>query len=159
MDYGYLHELEIVEFRTQPPRARAELLPMFLSMGFRQYDDVVSLDRTDKSPPWQTSTIVAVEVHQAGREVYGFKDGDWNTLKLGYLLPSLPFAFVDRFVAAVSAVGASLDLRPQFGGETIEIADLKSLFLGFREELLEQTGCEPGDENLAILIQSTYPRR
>lgn len=159
MDYTYFHEVEVVELRSPSPRPLAELLAVFTSQGFALHDDVVSLDRTGKVPPWQHPSIVEVEVLHQGEEVFGFGEGAWDTIELKYLLASLPPESINRFIDVVAATSDQLGLAPEFGGEKVTIDALRREFTRIRDEVLSETGEKAGSEGLAILIHSTYPRR
>jgi hypothetical protein len=159
MDYTYLHELEVVKLRSRLPRPVEELLPVFTSQGFTLHDDVVSLDRTGKLPPWQHPSVVEVEVLHKGDEVFGFGEGVWDTIELRYLFASLPIEYVNQFIDVVATTSDRLEITPEFEGQEIAVDALRLRFAGIRNELLSATGEDAGSEGLAILIQSTYPRR
>lgn len=158
MDYSYLHEVEAIEFRAKKPRPRSELLGVFLSQGFNLHDDLVSLDRTGKVPPWQHSSIVEVEVQLHGNEVFGFEDGDWDKVILKYLFASLPITCAKAFIRVVNLTGEKLGIIPVYKGNEFDQDFLEGEFKRVQEDLISETGEEPGSEGLAILIQSTYPR-
>jgi hypothetical protein len=158
MDYSFLHELEFVEFRSEFPRRISELVPVFKSCGFTFHDDVVSIDRKGRVPPWQHSSIVEVVIRRDGEEVFGFEQGEWDVIRLEYLFASLPFALVDDFIDAVSAIADRLGIVPTFQGEPVASVDLKRRLVEVREDLIRATGEDAGSEPLAIFIHSTYPR-
>lgn len=159
MDYAYLHEVEIVTFQSRTPRPLAELLTVFLSQGFTLHDDVMSLDRKERAPPWQHCSLVEVEVRHDGVEVFGFDEGSWDVIELKYLFASLPFDNVERFLDVVATISGLLGIPPEFRGERMTQDSLASEFSRIRDELRASTGEDAGSEGLAILIQSTYPRR
>lgn len=157
--YEYLHEVEEVELQANPARPVHELLPMFRSLGFTLHDDVVSLDRRGRVPPWQCDSIVEVEVRSGGEEVYGFEDGEWDAIRLRYLFATLPADLIDRFIDVVFAVSHALSLPVHYRGAEVDEASLRRLFAEVQADLAAETGEEPGSQSLAILIHSTYPRR
>ncbi len=159
MDYAYLHEVEIVAFQSPTSRPLAELLTVFLGQGFTLHDDIVSLDRKDRSPPWQHCSLVEVEVRHGGVEVFGFDEGSWDLIELKYLFASLPYDNVKRFLEVVATTSGLLGIPPEFKGEKTTLDSLASEFSRIRDELRANTGEDAGSEGLAILIQSTYPRR
>ena len=159
MDYEKLHEVEVVTLRSESPRPLSELLPIFTSQGFTLHDDVVSLDRGDQVPPWQHAAVVEVECQLEGQEVFGFDEGEWDAVLLKYLFASLPYQCVDQFIDVVDAISKRLGLQPEFHGRLVDRESLKEEFDRIRNELILETGEEAGSEQLAILIQSTYPRR
>lgn len=158
MGYEYLHEVESVELRSASKRPLHELLPVFRSLGFTLHDDVVSLDRIGKVPPWQHPSIVEVDVQCDEEEVFGFKRGMWDVLHLKYLFATLPFELTDEFVDIVFRLCDKLGLSATYQGAVVDARTLKSQFSHVHDELLSETGESPGSEGLAILIHSTYPR-
>jgi len=156
--FDYLHEVEVASFTARSPRPLIELLGFFKSQGFTLHDDVVSLDRKGKLPPWQHSSIVEVQTELQGEEVFGFEEGSWDCLKLKYLFASLPFELVDRFIRVVENTRDFLSISPEFLGKLVSGADLKLEFEHFKKEVVSEIGDEPGSESLAIFIQTTYPR-
>ncbi len=159
MDYSYLHEVELVELVAATPRSVVALVPVLKSCGFTFHDDVVSLDRNGRIPPWQHSSVVEVEIQRDGKEVFGFERGQWDSIQLKYLFASLPFDLVDEFLKAVIAVADQLGITPTRHGRNVTADDLKKAFSEVREELIRETGDDAGSEGLAIFIHSTYPRR
>lgn len=159
MDYSYLHEIECVELRSVTPRRAVELIPVFKQCGFTFHDDVVSLDRKGRVPPWQHPSIVEVEVQRSGEEVFGFEEEEWDTIQLKYLFASLPFELVDEFVESVMAVSNQLGITPTRHGKEVSADGLRLAFAELREELIREAGDDAGSEGLAIFIHSTYPRR
>ncbi|PQO30430.1 hypothetical protein DTL21_24050 [Bremerella cremea] len=158
MDYEYLHEIECVELRSVAKRPVTELLPEFRSLGFTLHDDVVSLDRKGKIPPWQHTSIVEVEVQCEGDEVFGFEEGEWDVLQLKYLFATLPFELADRFIDVVFQLAGKLEASVTYRGVEVDASGLKERFAFICDELLSETGEDAGSEGLAILIHSTYPR-
>src|SRR5262249_15015399 len=131
---------------------------LFLESGFTLHDDVLSFDRTDHVPPWQHSSIAEVEFRYRGDEVFGFKTGFWDLVTLQYLFASLPIEFATTFAEIVEKVALKLDLSAEYRGATADKLMLQNAFQEHYEEVLSETGDEPGSESLAIFIQSTYPR-
>jgi hypothetical protein len=158
MEYSYLHEAERVRLRSATPRPRLELLEVLTSQGFSLHEDVLSLDRGGKIPPWQHPSIVEITVFHEDEEVFGFDEGVWDAIELNYLFASLPFENVERFLAIVAATCERLSLCPEFRGKTTTVESLRVEFDRIRDEVQSQTGETPGSEGLAILIHSTYPR-
>lgn len=159
MNYEHFHEVEHVEICTSALRPIPELAPIFRKLGFTFHDDVVSLDRKENIPPWQHSSIVEVEIICSGEEIFGFEEGEWESIRIQYLFASLPFELTDKFVETAFLISKELSLPLQKAGATIDEIWLRQRFDWIRQDLLEQTGEEAGSESLAILIHSTYPRR
>lgn len=159
MNYEYLHEVEHVELPTPIKRPVAELLSVFKSLGFAIHDDVASLDRNEKIPPWQHSSIVEVKVQRDGEEVFGFEEGEWDELRCEYLFAYLPYELTERFVEVVFALSRLLSTPVKYRGACVDEHELKDRFTQIRADLLSETGVDAGSEWLAILIHGTYPRR
>ena len=158
MAYEYLHEVEVVTLRSEASQPLAKLLDVFTSQGFALHDDVVSLDRGDKVPPWQHPSIVEVECQLEGEEVFGFDEGEWDAVLLKYLFASLPFEYADQFIGVVAETSKRLGIRAEFRGQTTDCESLKTELGSIRDQLLSESGEDAGSEQLAILIHSTYPR-
>ncbi len=127
-NYDHLHELEIVTFRSGKPRPRKELLRVFGSQGFTLHDDVFSLDRLGKQPPWQHSSFVELEVRYQNEEVFGFEEGVWDELRLKYLFAFLPFECVEEFMRSVEATSQHLGISPEFRGQATDRLKLRKDF-------------------------------
>ncbi len=158
MNYDYLHEVEFVELSNAQGIPRIALLPVFQKLGFKRFDDIVSLEREGNVPPWQAQSLVEVKVFFNDAEVYGFGDEDWDVLRLEYLFASLPFDLVATYVDVVFQVSESLKSPLLDQGKEINTEKLMTKFTQARDELLTEAGCDPGSEFLQIFIQSTYPR-
>jgi hypothetical protein len=159
MNYEYLHEVEQLEICSPVHRPITELAPIFRKLGFTFHDDIVSLDRQERVPPWQHSSIVEIEVLCGGEEVFGFDEGEWDTILIKYLFASLPFELTDKFVEIAFLLSKEFSLPLMQAGATIDEMWLRQRLTWIRQELLDQTGEEAGSEGLAIQIHSTYPRR
>ena len=158
MDFKYLHEVEFVEIHSITKRPVSRLLPIFRGLGFILHDDVVSLDRKERIPPWQHTSIIEVEVLCDKEEVFGFREGDWDALYLEYHFATLPFELAERFIEIVFQLSVKLETTVMYQGVNVIASELKRQFSLIHDELYSETGEEPGSEGLAILIQSTYPR-
>ncbi|KAA5543865.1 hypothetical protein FYK55_11900 [Roseiconus nitratireducens] len=159
IDYSYLHEIEFIEFKTKIPRSRQSLAQCLLREGFTLHDDLFCVDRTDKVPPWQHPSIIETSVIDQQDEVYDYSEGVWDCLQLKYLLAFLPFDFAGQFVECAQRLSERLNIRPEYGGRIITAKALYAKLETAKSEVLKETGELPGTENLAIFIQSTYPRR
>jgi len=157
-EFEYLREVESVRFARAIPADVSRLLPLFRQLGFTLHDDVVSMDRKGRCVPWQHSSIVEVEISLDGEEVFGFDEGQWNDIELKYMFSRLPFELSASFVDAAMALGQGLELACQHRGQLVDAGTLRARFSQTREELRREVGMDCGDEALAILISSTYPR-
>ncbi len=147
-----------VVFQAKSPRSLPKLLPIFLDQGFTLYEEVVSLDRIGKIPPWQHSSIVEVECRLDGDEVFGFEEGCWTEVELQYLFSALPFNLASSYLSVVHQISEALKLEPQIDGKEATIDMLKNRMDKIHSCLVSKSGMEPGSEELAILIQSTLHR-
>ncbi len=159
MRYEHLYEVEQVEIHSQVARPVAELAPIFLKLGFTVHDDVVSLDRRGRIPPWQHSSVVEIEILLCGEEVFDFAEGKWDTMRIKYLFASLPFELTEKFIENAFSIGKDLSLPIMYAGLEIDEQWLRQRLGWIRQKLLDQTGEEAGSEGLAIIIHSQYPRR
>ncbi|MCW7537019.1 hypothetical protein OOT46_04015 [Aquabacterium sp. A7-Y] len=156
MEYDRLHEKEVVSFIAESPKPIATLRACLLQAGFTLHDDVFSLDRKGRVPPWQHSAVAEVKVLNRGEEIFE-QDGEWDQADLEYLFAFLPSECQEKFLDAVDRISECLGLPPHHQGRGVDRADLKSQFEHCLKDL-EQLGEVPGSETLAILIQDTYPR-
>jgi hypothetical protein len=156
-EYDYLHEAEDVLFVPGGVRPCAELWRLLPALGFVLDEDVFAVDREGKVPLWQARAIVSVYVLLGDQDIYD-EEGQWDSVKLRYLLATLPSEhiplFVDKAVALAEALGTQMLYRNQVvSGEQLR-ADLEA---GARE--LRDTLGEPGSKEVAATIKMTYPRR
>lgn len=158
ISYDYLHEIECVDFRSHCRRPVPDLFSLFWDLGFTAHYDIVTLDRCGVVPPWQSTSIVTIDVYCANEVVYGFDDGEWDAIRLKYLFATLPFEFTETFLGIASRVSRDLKLPMEKDGSAVDERILRSKFTEFREDLLLRTRSQPGSEALAMLIHSTYPR-
>jgi len=158
MEFDYLHEVEDVVLHAENKRPCAELWKMFKAQGFTLYEDVFSLDRPKKpkSPIWQSETFVDVDVFNDKTPVYEPEE-EWNKVVLKYLLATQPRAGIAVFARQASEISAHLGLPMMLRGNLVTREGLEKQLNTFADELTVQLG-EPGSEDVAIVIQSTYPR-
>lgn len=159
MDYGFLHEAEDVVLRSENERSCAALWNLLQTQGFTLHGDVFSFDRPTKPPLpiWQSETFVEVDILNNETEVYDPED-KWNKIVLKYLLATQPRSSILVFSRKVTEVSASLALPMTMRGKVVGAEELEECLNRFADELAVQVG-EPGSEDVAIVIQSTYPRR
>lgn len=159
MKFNYLHESEDVQLVSEQLRPSSELWELFVRYGFTLHGEVFSFDRPKKTKisPWQSKTIVAVYIFQADQDVYD-SDEQWNRITLRYLLATLPRELISVFVEKAEIISRKLNLPLLYQGRTVLPNDLSSIFNSLADEL-SQNIASPGGEDLAIVIESTYPRR
>lgn len=159
MDFENLHEDECLSLVPVKKRPLTELKSVFKSHGFTFHDDLVSLDRKGRIPPWQHPSTVEVEVTCEGDEVFGFDSGEWDLIRLKYLFATLPYSESEEFIRTAFSLANALELSVFYDGAPTTPTDLKDRFSNIRDKLIVETGEDVGSEGLAILIHKTYHRR
>ena len=159
MQYDYLHEYEDVFFRPVTPQPCSKLWAFLKSLKCTLNDESFSFDRDTKSklPGWQSETIFAVHVYSNGKEVFD-ADEEWDLLKCRYLLATQPSEYIDVFVYKIDALSSKLDLLPIYKDSEVNTHSLKVCLIEIANRLSIDIA-EPGSEDLAIVIESTYPRK
>lgn len=159
MEFDYLHEVEDVVLTSYAKRPCAALWNLFSEQGFTLYEDVFSLDRPRKPklPLWQSEAFVDVDIFSDENPIYE-PDEEWNKVVLKYLLATQPRSGIAIFSKHASEISARLDIPMTFKGKVVTSEELEKQLNNFADELTAQVG-EPGSEDVAIVIQSTYPRR
>ena len=157
MDFEYLHEVEDVILQSETKRPCAPLWNLLKAQGFTLYEDVFSLGRPKKPkfPIWQSEAFVDVEILNDETE-YEPED-EWNKVVLKYLLATQPRAGITVFVKQASEISAHLGLPMMFRGKFVTVEELEKHLNTHADELTAQLG-EPGSGDVAIVIESSYPR-
>jgi len=156
MDYDFLHEAEEVYLVSDVPRRCSIIHSILVQLGYTLHEDVYSLDRQGHLPPWQSEAFVDVYVMVGESEVFEPSEA-WDTVKLVYLLATLPSDGITTFVASVSQVSHLLRLPMTYRGKVVTALELEQALVGCADELRRNVG-EPGTESVAIYVESTYPR-
>ena len=162
--YEYFHEKEIVQLKAPMPLQRKDLHEYLLSEGFKSEDDFYYLDRNDRVKPWQSINIYTVDIYlgeeaiyETKKDIYETGGGSWNRLEASYLLASLPDSYIEYFCKNVFAIAERFGLQVYHHNIEKNKKDLIDTFASYAKKLSEKYS-EPGSEDLAILIQDTYPR-
>ncbi|MFO0810491.1 MAG: hypothetical protein U0746_17840 [Gemmataceae bacterium] len=158
-NFDYLHEVEEVILHSDTKQPCTNLWRLLKQQGFTQHDDVFSLDRPKNTlmPMWQTRTIVAVHIYDDSEEVYD-TDDEWNQLVFKYMLATQPREGIAAFVSHVAALSERLNIPMKFRGNLVTRGELEGQLARFADDLTSQVDA-PGSESVAIVIESTYPRR
>lgn len=156
-EFGYLHEAEDVWLISDTVRWCAELWPVLPELGFHLDEDVFTVDRSGKLPPWQSRSIIVLQVLRGDREIYD-EHAQWDRVKLRYLLATLPPEVLEVFVETAASVADQLRLPMQYRGRVVTKEELRAGLEGCLRELRESAG-EPGSKEVAAAIEMTYPRR
>ena len=156
MDYDFLHEAEDVYLVSDVPRRCSVIHSILAQLGYTLHEDVYSLERPGPTPLWQSESFVHVDILSGPSEVYQPWE-TWDTVKLVYLLATLPSDGITTFVASVSQVSRLLEIPMTYAGKVVSAIQLEQALLRCADELRVNVG-EPGAESVAIFIESTYPR-
>lgn len=158
-DYDYLHEAEDVVLRSENDRPCGALWKLLRAQGFTLHEDVFSFDRPTNPPLpiWQSDAFVEVDICNNETELHDPED-KWNKILLTYLLATQPRSGIPVFSRKASDISASLALPMTLRGKVVGAEELEECLNRFADELAVQVG-EPGSEDVAIVIRSTYPRR
>src|SRR5215471_413268 len=131
MDYDFLHEAEDVYLVSDVPRRCSVIHSILVQLGYTLHEDVYSLERPGPTPLWQSESFVHVDILSGPSEVYQPWEA-WDTVKLVYLLATLPSDGITRFVASVSQVSHLLRLPMTYRGEVVTALELEQA-LNLRE--------------------------
>jgi hypothetical protein len=159
-----IHESETVLLRANQSWPRAELHGLLTRRGYLSIDDFYSLDRRGKIPPWQSVSVVAIDVlrqtepvYESEEDVLEGKSTTWDELKAEFLLATLPEELIETFCAEIEALAAAFSLQPICAGIECLPAQLATTLKKHAAELAHHHApC--GSKELAILIQESYGR-
>lgn len=158
------HEKLTVVLVREAPVLRSELHTWLKLRGYKSEDDFYFLKRKAKVLPWETRTLVTVDVQLNSSAVYeteeDVEEGSstaWNSLNLDYLMASMPRDCIDLFVEEVQQLSLQFGLQIQFNSESVEASSLRAALNRIADELEEYFG-GAGSEELAILIEQEYSR-
>jgi hypothetical protein len=159
------HEKETVTLRAGEPHSRSSLHAWLRLRGFKSADDFYFLARTGRCEPWQSKTVVSVQVRLRALDVYETEEDiaegngtHWDELQAGYLLATLPGEWIEPFVKEIRLLAAEFALRVEHRGNEIDPSELAKRLNEVVDELTSNLH-EPGSEQLAMEIERQYPRR
>jgi hypothetical protein len=149
------HEREAIRLIASVPGSRGELHDFLKRRGFSREDDFYLMDRPDVAEPWQSITVMSIDVLDEGA---GDADGlPWVALEVSYLMATLPASFIATCVGECESLAGRFDLRMEFGGEAVSPGQLGEVLRKIAGKLTEEFD-GPGSELLAILIEQSYGR-
>lgn len=124
------------------------------SLGFRLHYDVYSKPRPDHDahPPWQSDTLVEVELLRDSTEVDAQEGCD--TVCMVYPLATLPSSMIAPFLDAVQDVSRCLGGRVCLQGVAVEREGQLRHLTECVSHLMEEWGEEPGSESLVLMIEN-----
>ena len=89
-----------------------------ISSGFKSEDDFYFVDRIDKAKPWQSISVMIIDIFLRGESVYETKEdiqetggGKWDRLEASYFLASLPQRYIDDFSNKVFLLADHFELK------------------------------------------------
>ena len=154
MKYAFLHEMETVHLTNVTPRSWSEIAVAMSNADFTLTDDKYSFDRKDHIQVWQSDSYVWPGIFFNDKEIF---EEQWNRIELRYLLATLPMDGISIFAEKCSELASILRLPMIYNGQPRTKEELESQLIAYAKELSESLG-EPGSEEVAIFIESTYPR-
>lgn len=156
------HEEETVSLKAVRPVARVALDKWLRDRGYRSEDDFYYLERTDHCEPWQTSTLVTLDVLRAGHGVYETEDDlteglgtDWDELRAAYLLASMPRDCIVHLIREVGSLATEFGLEIEYRGNVVSANELTECLEAIADRLSEEWA-DPGSKILMILIEDQY---
>ena len=165
MDYTFLHEEEIVQFRPSEPQPCGPLWDNLQHAGFTLNEDIFLVRRQDTALNWQSEYVTMASIYLENEEL--FLDNEeahdteenplWDRLKLGYLLATLPREQINVFTSYVQRVSELIGLPILYDGKEISSEELNKLLHTLADELQRELD-EPGSKWVMIYIKDTYPR-
>src|SRR5262245_28502431 len=124
MKYDFLHEAEEVYLVSDAPRPCSVIHSILEQLGYTLHEDVYSLERPGPVPLWQSESFVHVDILSGASEVYQPWES-WDTVKLVYLLATLPSDGITTFVASVSQVSQLLGIPMSYARRIVSARQLK----------------------------------
>lgn len=156
------HEKETVVLKAPHSLERTRLDKWLRKRGFRAEDDFYHLQRKGRVQPWQTSTVISLDVRCSGQGVYETEEDlaegrgtSWDELRADYLLATLPRDCIASLVREIDALVTEFGLRLEYRGDVVEPVELAKHLNAIADQLSKEWD-EPGSETLAILIEQQY---
>lgn len=156
------HERELIYLDSSQDQSRRELHKFLKDNGFKSIDDFYVLDRKGRVPPWQSRTLISIDIANSNDSIYeteeDIEDGkpqDWRRLKIACLLASLPKECLPLFTNTIGKISEHFDLRISFLGQEATLESLEFELHRLANEV-EVAFFPCGSEELAIAIQNEY---
>ena len=163
-NYEYFHEKEVVQLKALTPLYRKDLHEYLMSKGFKSEDEFYYLDRDDKAKPWQSISVLSIDIFLGDDAIYETKEdieesegSVWDRLEASYLMASLPENYIENFCNNIFKIAEKFGLSAYHNNTEKDKKGLIDTFMSYAKELSENYS-KPGSEDLAIFIQDTYPR-
>ena len=156
-----LHEREEIWLKASDNLPRLELQNLLFSRGFKAEDDFYFLDRPDAPKPWQAISVMTIDVLFRGSMIKDLEEecdaeaGEWDTLRIEYLMASLPTQFIEDCAKECEAIASRFGLQIKLGNAVLERGQLQSRLQKIADNLASEVD-EPGSEALGILIAQLY---
>lgn len=162
--YEYFHEKEVMQLKALAPLRRKDLHEYLMSKGFKSEDDFYCLGRDDKAKPWQSISVLSIDIFLGDDPIYETKEdieesegSVWDRLEVSYLLASLPENYIEVSCSNIFEIAEKFGLSVYHKGIEKDKKGLIDTFVSYAKELSENYS-KPGSEDLAIFILDTYPR-
>ncbi|WP_154668141.1 hypothetical protein [Pseudoduganella violaceinigra] len=158
------YEKLTVVLAREAPASRKEFHTWLKRRGYKSEDDFYYLKRKGRIPPWQTDAIVTVDIRLNSSAIYeteeDVEEGSstaWNSLKLDYLMASLPRECIELFLEEVEQISNCFGLEVKFELAEVDVPSLRASLNVIADSLDRDFG-GAGSEELAILIAQEYAR-
>ena len=162
MENNY-HEKETIRLVASESKSRMDLHIFLKGRGFTSEDEFYFLDRNDAPKPWQSISVMTVNVFDRGSTVYETAEdvveapGVWDELQVDYLLATLPPVFIEKFANECEILAVQFNLKMEMGGRIVPPGQLQLALQAIATNLTNELD-EPGSETLRILIEQSYGR-
>jgi hypothetical protein len=96
-----------------------------------------------------------VSIYETEEDLADGISTDWNQLRVGYLMATLPRECIDLAISQIAGVAEEFRLVIAIDGEVIDALQLSKRWNEIADHLAQEWD-EPGSEWLAILIEQQY---
>ena len=158
------HEKETVYLKAQRRFDRVSLDKWLRDYGFKAEDDFYYIPRKDRCEPWQSPTVLSIDIRLAGKDVYETEEDvvegrttQWDELKIEYLLASVPRDCIKTLIGVISELIRDFPVGGEYMGERVTTEILAHRLNEIADRLTKEWDA-PGSETLAILIEQAYGR-
>ena len=157
------YEKEIIRLTAVESKRFGELHEFLKKRGFKHEGDFYIIDRLDTPKPWQAISILTLNVFGQGSSVHKNEEnivgqsGEWDELKVDYLLATLPAFYIEKCAIECEALAIQFDLKIELNGVSIKLGQLQAALQQIADKLTSEWD-EPGSEIIGILIEQSYGR-
>ena len=158
------HEEEVVELTSDVPIRRRDLHKWLRQRGYKSEDDFYYLDRKGKIENWQSRSLASIDLFFNKQEIYETEEDveegtatHWNSLRVSYLMATLPRECIEPFVDEIDTLAQAFRLRVTYQAEAIDAKSLLGRLTGIADTLEKDFG-GAGSKALRVLILQEYAR-